>query len=217
MYKLDQNRKILLSAAVLFAISFSVMIFFLQRYSHNVKYGAASVLHGSDHDSKEIHTEVAHPWDEYIEDDAVAFVTTPDGHVVYANKAFEDLVDLQGHYEDMLLFDMLEADDLSSLVKALTEIIQTGESKDTIGPLQITNKNKSALAFLNAEPVLEDDHVEYIVFEVIDLTDKIDELKESDEQAEDSGIQKVQYPKIRELPQDGHHNFRVEKISYDSE
>ena len=113
----------------------------------------------------------------------------------------------------------MSSEDLSSLVTAQTEVIQTAEPKDTIGPLNMKNGKKGVLVFLNADPVLSDeDKVEYIIFTVYDLTEKIDELnKQEEDKSEVEELHEAETPRIKELPEDGDHRFTAEKIGFKSE
>lgn len=216
MYTLNQNKKILLSAAILFALSFAVMIFFLQRYSHNLDHGQTNVLsHSSEIESEAEngHESEDQPWMEHISDHDLAFVTSPDGRFVFASESFKRMLNLPDDYEDSLLFDFLDSEDLSVLVNAQTDLIQSAEAIDSIGPLELEGKTE-VLVLLNASPILNnDEYVEYIVFEVYDLTEKIDDLKEKKEGSSEDNIN----PRLEEIPDDAHHRFTVEKIGYQSE
>ena len=220
MYTFDQNKKILLSAAILFTLSFSVMVFFLQRYSGDFDHGQADVLN---HGSEEITQESQDPtWLEHLPEDAPAFVIVPDGHFEFVNDSLQRLLGLEDNYSGKLLFDYVDSEDLSLLVTAETELIQGAESRDNIGPIRLYNGKRDIIVFLSAIPVLDDDdHVQYIIFSVYDLTEKIDELRKNEEEAEDNspenGLKKGNAPTIKEVPEDGHHRFTVEKIGYQSE
>lgn len=201
MVNVSQNRKIAVAAVAIFAVSFSLMMFFLNRGGHPAVSGKADIL-GS-------HAGEESPLAE------VSLITDEKGLVRYAQEDFcaglgLKCADLMGKS----LFDYVHADDTADLVALQTRILQEKEEVGLEGPFRFKGEAER-LVLLSATPILEEEEVAEIEFVVKDLTDKMEGLDGGSEAVEeDKGGDWVDrlYPQIKQLDDGG--RLMVDKITY---
>jgi PAS domain S-box-containing protein len=223
MLDLSQNKKIAISAVVIFIISFAAMIFFLDVNSSDS--GKTNVF-SSEHEEESASGEEFN----YLNIDAVfmaylnnlegpVFVTNSNGKFEYANQEFCRLAGLDcNDLTGKKLFDYIHPKDLPDFVGTHTTLIQSGDQKEGIGPFRIVNEKREKLVLLNALPVSGEKGVEKIIFSAKDLTSKVKEFnndkseKDTEKDKTGSWIDKL-YPKIKNM-NDVDSKLLVKKVSY---
>lgn len=207
MINVSQNRKIAIAALAIFAISFALMLFFLDNRKGG--YGEANVLETDAHETTQV--------EEYKEE--ISFVTDSGGLVLYAREEFCGSVGLA--CADMMgksLFDLVHNDDLGKFVKIHSKILQDKEIVELAGPFRLT-ADAERLVLLNIEPVIDEEKVSELKFAVKDVTDQVngaqvepaDSNETPDSEGDDDWTDKI-YPKIEELNDGG--RLMVDKITY---
>jgi len=172
---LSQNKKIAISAAVVFVLSFIMMIVFLSYNSSLGVHGKTDVFHIDGFEDM----EGAESFDTYDDDKVPTFVTSSDAMIEYMNGSFCDLLDTNcNKVIGESLFDYFKTDDNSSLIENYTKLIQEGESIEGMGPVVIESEHSEKLVLLNAEPALDEEgKVIYLIFKVKDITKQAESLK----------------------------------------
>ena len=207
MLRLSQNNKIAISAAAMFAISFSILLMFLTKYG-GVDKAQNNVLnhgggHGDGHSEEETHSESA--WSAFVPESGVFLVVEPDGNFKYLSDPVVELLKIRS-YDENSFFDYINSKDLGKIVEAETEMIHKLEPQTGIGPIRMLRGNEEVLVLINGWPILSEDqeHLEYIIFEIVDLSEKIEELK-------------GESPSTEELHEYNEERMTAEKIGYRSE
>lgn len=223
MLHLSQNKKIAISAVVIFIISFAVMVLFLDVNSSDS--GKTNVFSGGHKEENSSEEEF-----NYLTIDAVymaylnnlegsVFVTNSNGKFEYANQEFCRLAALDcNNLKEKKLFDYIHPKDLPDFVDAHTTLIQSGQEKEGIGPFRITNAKREKLVLFDALPISGEKGVEKIIFSAKDLTSKVKEFNNdksgggAEKDKTGSWIDKL-YPKIKNM-NDVDSKLLVKKVSY---
>lgn len=223
MLHLSQNKKIAISAVVIFIISFAVMVLFLDVNSGDTgKTNVFSSEHGEENISGEEfnYLKIDAVYMAYLNNmDGPVFVTSSNGKFEYANQEFCRLAGLDCRdLIDKKLFDYIHPKDLPDFVGVHTTLIQHGDQKEGIGPFRIMNEKREKLVLFNALPIAGEKGVEKIIFSAKDLTSKVKEFN-NDKSGQDTEKDKTGswidrlYPKIKNM-NDVDSKLLVKKVSY---
>jgi PAS domain S-box-containing protein len=195
MLVLSQNKKIAVSALAIFIVSFSVMLFFLGNSGTTNSGGHASVM-----GSSETHSE-----DELVISDFAEFgeietgyrlfignkedpiiVVNREWEIQYTSKDFCDLMTVKcGTVLEETIFDLIESEDHEELFEISTDLVESGEKIETIGPMRIKKglESEDQLLVILSAKVMRDEEgsVKSIVLSMKDLSDKVEEFDDDDE------------------------------------
>ena len=142
MFKITQNRKVLLMAVSIFVVSVSMILFFVG--------GNGQDLSVSNENLQTQLLEVFHHNEEKVDDyrellgdpDSPLFVVESDGTFSYLSPDFAEKI---GYSEEELLgeafFPYIHSKDLPVFVTAFTKLVQNGEQQSNLGPFRIEMKN----------------------------------------------------------------------------
>jgi PAS domain S-box-containing protein len=227
MLTLSQNKKIAISAIALFIVSFTIMLFFLEKNGNDLDHGQVDILDVTGHE--DVEAEENDPeaiYREYLADEEnPIFVIDAEGTIQFASDDLCRLlkVDCENFIESSF-FNYVNTKDLPDLVAAHTKLIQDPEPTEGLGPYRILKAQKEILVLLNAYPIVDKDgKVIEIVFGMKDITTQAEELNDEGVPEEedsirnnDNWIEKL-YPKINEMKDQQEIRMVVDKISYNSE
>lgn len=222
MIQLTQNKKIAISAVALFAISFAVMLIFLGSNGGNFDAGFTNVLGAGESETQsetktetktEAKTEV--PYSKYIEDlKAPFFVANMSGDVVYASKNLLTLLSVKdSEFIGNSFYDFINIKDVSDAASLFTKLVQDKQKVNGIGPFRMIKGDSEILVLFNAVPIMGDhDKVSEILFSVKDLTDKVQDLKNGEDNTDQKIWLEQVYPKIKELRDQTKIKMMVDKM-----
>ena len=181
MSSLSQNNKIAISAIAVFIVSFSVMLFFLENSNSGLSdSGKASVMHASEaHVEEGIFVDIEDVYKSYTtSDEDPIFVTNPEGDIKYSEQVVCDIFRSKCDAMDgELIFDHIDSRDLADFTGTYAKIVQTGESKQALGPYRIHD----SLVLLSAFPIEGEEGVHSVVFAVKDITAQVERAVEEEE------------------------------------
>ena len=206
MTTLSQNKKIVIAAISIFIVSFSVMVFFLERNGDKFDHGQTDVLHNDeqnvDHDSEHTDEEIASPVEDphvsnYVDHlknpKAPFFVTNAEGDFKYLSEGFCELIGVScDSIQNASLFDYVNSKDLPDLAASHSKLIQDSEDTDGLGPYRMlqSKDEKEIMVMLNAYfEVDKDDKVSEIIFEVNDITEQVEQMTDEVEDDNDVSVE----------------------------
>lgn len=229
MFTISQNNKIAITAVAIFIVSFSVMVFFLERNYEKLEEGYANAL-GAHESSEETASEETNPeakYKAYFEETSdPLFAVNSKGVFIFASEDFCNLFNTENSkFINKKLIDFINAKDHSDFLAQYTNLIQEGEKTDAVGPFRFKYGKQEKLMIFSAVPILDKkEKVIEIVFSAKDITEQAEELKETKEKTEkkteektdddDNNWMKRIYPKIDEMDDFDANKLVVDKISY---
>lgn len=209
MLNFSQNKKIAVSAVALFIVSFSVMLFFLNGENLNPEHLKTTISGETSNHEETAETVPTKGLENLILD--IGFVTDLEGVITKTNLAFCGLLSEKcKNLVGKKLFDLVNKDDVGELVATYVKLVQEDKKIESIGPLRLSDGAHDKLLIFSALPLKDDaGKVIQIRFSLKDITEKVQELNESEaveEQSEEntkkSWIERI-YPKIRDLNEQG--------------
>ncbi|MEK7672351.1 MAG: hypothetical protein AAB373_00555 [Patescibacteria group bacterium] len=219
MTDINQNKKVMISALSVFAISFSMMLFLLGKGDvNNIKSDVLGSGHSTSNEASQSHEEEKQ--DSLLNQKEISFLTTSEGYIVEATDLFCEHLDVKcTSLENVKIFDLVHKDEVSDLAADYTKLVQGDEEVKGIGPYKIAFKNSKKLFLFDATPVQEKDKTTSVIFVVKDITEKAEgyiDDQNSKNSAEDSGWVKSVYPPIKDLKDDKTKQLLVDKISFNA-
>ena len=199
MTTLSQNKKIVIAAISIFIVSFSVMVFFLERTGDQFDHGQTDVLHNDDNHTEQIEEQIeneigpkiANPYIARLKDPGTPFfVTNAEGDFKHISTEFCMLIGADCEsIKDASLFDYVNSKDLPDLAANHSKLIQNGQDTEGIGPYRMPQfkDGKEILVILNAYfEVDKDGKVYEIIFEVNDITKQVEQMTDNGENTSDN-------------------------------
>ena len=216
MALLTQNNKIAIAAVSIFFVSFSAMLFLVDKDNTSPEYLKADVVesamsHGGESSGHSVFfsdEEGSHEGDSHEEnsdnsdlenmyriliDDFTKpiFVLYPEGKTKFLSGNFsEDYGYELNEMEEDVFFSYIYPTDLPDFVTEYTSVIQSGTGVDGVGPYRFVNKDGAlSVHLVNLLPVVNDEgKVVEIIGSIRDITEKVENFGETLEEEEDLEI-----------------------------
>jgi PAS domain S-box-containing protein len=222
MASLTQNNKIAVAAVSIFFLSFSAMLFFMDRGEVSPDYLKSSVLEAEMTNGEEhsVYFSEGDAANQESEGSSNQFKKTEDSYRKLINKYYEPFFVLKpegkakflsenfsskyGYELDEIdqkgFFSYMYPEDLPDFVTEYTSVIQSGKAVNGIGPFRFINKDgKLSVHIISLLPVIADDgKVVEVIGCIKDITSKVDDISEAKEQKEAEEAQKLEEQKAAE-------------------
>ncbi len=222
MVQISQNKKVAIAAISIFLVSLSFMLIFFDKQDQNMDFGHTDVLSSNHDDLEQLHDgdfplEI---YKSYLETSSEPWlVTNSAGIIQYTSDEFCNLMNVDTpELEGKLIFDYINAKDLSKMVSINTSIIQSVEKIERFGPYRMISGDNEILVLFTAYPVTDDDGlVHEIIYSLNDITAEAEELTDGAEKAEKNDIKyRIQdlYPSIQDTKDVDDTRLMVDHISY---
>ncbi|PKL36667.1 hypothetical protein CVV38_02060 [Candidatus Peregrinibacteria bacterium HGW-Peregrinibacteria-1] len=188
MTLIAQNKKIAVSALLIFILSFVIMMFLLQGGAGGIENLKADVLNAH-HDKKgdqaiddeddsldQVYAALEEKYDQPL------VITKAEGKILYAGSTFCDLVAVDcDQVKQTMIFDYINTKDLHRFIASHAQLLSEREDNEVFGTFRFSKGDKESLVLLSAYKVVKDDDVENIIFMVRDLSDQVDDLMQDQE------------------------------------
>jgi len=206
MVSLTQNNKIAVAAVLIFLVSFSVMLFSIDKEIASPEYIKANVLEAgaagesghevyfseSGGEEKETAKEVDF---ESLYRDALGgfegpiFALLPEGKVKFLNENFsEDYGYALEEVEEEIFFSFVAPADLPDFATEYTSVLQSGKAKNGTGPYGLLKKDGgTSVVMVSFLPVVDENgKVLEIIGSVKDITDRVESFNTEEVPADGS-------------------------------
>lgn len=199
MVSLTQNNKIAVAAVLIFLISFSVMLFSIDKEVVSPEYIKSNVLEAGakGEGGHEVYFSEGASGEEKVEEkdfeslyrDALEgfegpiFVLLPEGKVKFLSENFDAWYGYKlADVEEKVFFSLVAPADLPDFATEYTSVLQSGKAKNGTGPYEFLNKDGTiSVAMVSFLPVVnENGKVLEIIGSIKDITEKVENFNAGD-------------------------------------
>lgn len=199
MVSLTQNNKIAIAAVSIFIVSFSVMLFSIDKEIASPEYIKANVLEAgvSSEGGHEVYFSENGEGKEETEEvnleslyrdvlegfEGPIFALLPEGKIKFLSENFTaDYGYVLEEVEEKVFFSFVAPDDLPDFATEYTSVLQSGKAENGTGPYELLNKDgTTSVVMVSFLPVVDENgKVLEIIGSLKDITEKVESFNTED-------------------------------------